>query len=265
MSNGTPTFWDHTIVGQNLPWDEGGAAHEGISDSAYLKSIPNHFVQLHSPKLDVTTLWLRSVGHTHTAFAMECAMDQLAHAAKKDPVAFRRSLLKDHPRHLGVLNLAAEKAGWGKPLPKGHFHGIAVHESFKSFIAQVAEISIGNDGKVKVHKVTAAVDCGLAVNPDGVTMQIESCVNYALSMAFYGEITFKNGVVQQSNFHNYRILRLHESPAVIDVHIADSGGEMGGVGEPGFPPTAPAVANAIFAATGKRIMQMPFGDTNFKA
>jgi isoquinoline 1-oxidoreductase subunit beta len=264
-SNGTPTFWNHTIVGQNLPWDEGGAAHEGISDSAYLKSIPNHFVQLHSPKIDVTTLWLRSVGHTHTAFAMECAMDQLAHAAKKDPVAFRRSLLKDHPRHLGVLNLVAEKAGWGKPLPKGHFHGIAVHESFKSFIAQVAEVSIGNDGKVKVHKVTAAVDCGLAVNPDGVTMQIESCVNYALSMAFYGEITFKNGVVQQSNFHNYRILRLHESPAVIDVHIADSGGEMGGVGEPGFPPTAPAVANAIFAATGKRIMQMPFGDTNFKA
>ncbi|MES2847902.1 MAG: xanthine dehydrogenase family protein molybdopterin-binding subunit, partial [Bacteroidota bacterium] len=264
-SNGTPTFWNHTIVGQNLPWDEGGAAHEGVSDSAYLKSIPNHFVQLHSPKLDVTTLWLRSVGHTHTAFAMECAMDQLAHAAKKDPVAFRRSLLKDHPRHLGVLNLVAEKAGWGKPLPKGHYHGIAVHESFKSFIAQVAEVSIGNDGKVKVHKVTAAVDCGLAVNPDGVTMQIESCVNYALSMAFYGEITFKNGVVQQSNFHNYRVLRLHESPAVIDVHIADSGGEMGGVGEPGFPPTAPAVANAIFAATGKRIMQMPFGDTNFKA
>jgi isoquinoline 1-oxidoreductase beta subunit len=116
-----------------------------------------------------------------------------------------------------------------------------------------------------VHKVTAAVDCGLAVNPDGVKMQIESCVNYALSMAFYGAITFKNGEVQQSNFHNYRILRLHESPAVIDVHIADSGGEMGGVGEPGFPPTAPAVANAIFAATGKRIKQLPFGDTNFKA
>jgi isoquinoline 1-oxidoreductase subunit beta len=272
--NGLPTFWDHTIVGQNLPMDDGGAAHEGISDSAYLKSIPNHLVQLHSPKLAVTTLWLRSVGHTHTAFAMECAIDALAHAANKDAVEFRRGLLKDHPRHLGVLNLAAEKAGWGKPLPKGHFHGIAVHESFKSFIAQVAEISIGNDarpddpfgrGKVKVHKVTAAVDCGLAVNPDGVTMQIESCVNYALSMAFYGAITFKNGEVQQSNFHNYRILRLHESPAVIDVHIRDSGGEMGGIGEPGFPPTAPAVANAIFAATGKRVLQMPFGDTNFKA
>lgn len=263
-SNGVPTFWNHSIVGQNLPGDEGGAATEGIGDSAYLKSIPNHLVNLHTPKLAVTTLWLRSVGHTHTAFAMECAMDALAHAAKKDPVEFRRSLLKDHPRHLGVLNLAAEKAGWGKPLPKGHYRGIAVHESFKSYIAQVAEISIGDDGLVKVHKVTAAVDCGLAVNPDGVTMQIESCVNYALSMAFYGEITFKNGVVQQTNFHNYRVLRLHESPAVIDVHIADSGGEMGGVGEPGFPPTAPAVANAIFAATGKRITQMPFGDTKFK-
>ncbi len=262
--NGVPTFWNHSIVGQNLPGNDGEAATEGISDSAYLKSIPNHLVNLHSPQLPITTLWLRSVGHTHTAFAMECAIDALAHAAKKDPVEFRRSLLKNHARHLGVLNLAAEKAGWGKPLPKGHYHGVAVHESFKSYVAQVAEISIGDNGKVKVHKVTAAVDCGLAVNPDGVRMQIESCVNYALSAALYGEITFKNGEVQQTNFHTYRVLRLHESPAVIDVHIADSGGEMGGVGEPGFPPTAPAVANAIFAATGKRITQMPFGDTNFK-
>lgn len=262
--NGVPAFWNHSIVVQNLPWDEGGAAHEGISDSAYLKSIPHHLVQLHSPELAVTTLWLRSVGHTHTAFAMECAIDQLAHAAKKDPLEFRRSLLKDHPRHLDVLNLAAEKAGWNKPLPAGHFHGIAVHESFKSFVAQVAEISIDDNGKVKIHKVTAAVDCGLAVNPDGVRMQIESCVNYALSAALFGEVTFKNGVVQQTNFHSYRVLRMNEAPAVIDVHIVDSDAEMGGVGEPGFPPAAPAVANAIFAATGKRILQMPFGDVNFK-
>lgn len=262
--NGAVISWKHTIVGQNLPGDEGGAAHEGVSDSAYLKSIPNHVVNLNTTQLPITTLWLRSVGHTHTAFAMECAMDALAHAAKKDPVAFRLSLLKDHPRHAGVLNLAAEKAGWGKPLPKGHFHGIAVHESFKSYVAQVAEISIDDDGLVKVHRVTAAVDCGLAVNPDGVKMQIESCVNYALSAALYGEVTFKNGQVQQTNFHTYRVLRLNESPAVIDVHIADTGGEMGGVGEPGFPPTAPAVANAIFAATGKRVLQMPFGETNFR-
>jgi len=262
--NGVPAFWNHSIVVQNLPWDEGGAAHEGISDSAYLKSIPHHLVQLHSPELAVTTLWLRSVGHTHTAFAMECAIDQLAHAAKKDPLEFRRSLLKDHPRHLGVLNLAAEKAGWNKPLPAGHFHGIAVHESFKSFVAQVAEISIDGNGKVKIHKVTAAVDCGLAVNPDGVRMQIESCVNYALSAALFSEVTFKNGVVQQTNFHSYRVLRMNEAPAIIDVHIVDSDAEMGGVGEPGFPPAAPAVANAIFAATGKRVLQMPFGDVNFK-
>ncbi|MFT3679860.1 MAG: xanthine dehydrogenase family protein molybdopterin-binding subunit [Ferruginibacter sp.] len=262
---GMPLFLDHTIVGQNLPGDTGGAATEGISDSGYLKSIPNHLITLHSPELPVTTLWLRSVGHTHTAFAMECCIDEMAHLAGKDPVAYRRTLLKGHERHLGVLNLAAEKAGWGKPLPKGHFHGIAVHESFKSFVAQVAEVSVDNNGKVKVHKVTAAVDCGLAVNPDGVRMQIESCVNYALSMLLYGEVSFKDGVVQETNFHTYKILRMYEAPAVIDVHIADSGGEMGGVGEPGFPPTAPAVANAVFAATGKRIRQLPFGSKNLKA
>jgi isoquinoline 1-oxidoreductase subunit beta len=262
---GLPLFWQHHVVGQNLPMDAGGAATEGISDSGYLKAIPNYSINLHTKVLPVTTLWLRSVGHTHTAYVMETAMDELAYLAGKDAVEYRRILLKDHPRHLGVLNMATEKAGWGKPLSKGHFHGIAVHESFKSYVAQVAEISIGDNGLVKVHKVTAAVDCGLAVNPDGVKAQIESCVNYALSMAFYGEISFKNGVVQQTNFHNYKVLRLHESPAVIDVHIVDTGGEMGGVGEPGFPPTGPAVANAIFAATGKRIRQLPFGNTNFKA
>lgn len=264
-AGGLPLFWQHDVVGQNLPMDDGAAATEGISDSGYLKAIPNYSINLHTTTLPVTTLWLRSVGHTHTAYVMETAMDELAHLAGKDAVEYRRTLLKDHPRHLGVLNMAAEKAGWGQPLPKGHFHGVAVHESFKSYVAQVAEISIGDSGMVKVHRVTAAVDCGLAVNPDGVKAQIESCVNYALSMAFYGEISFKNGVVQQTNFHNYKVLRLHESPAIIDVHIVDTGGEMGGVGEPGFPPTGPAVANAIFAATGKRIRQLPFGNTNFKA
>ncbi len=261
---GLPLFWQHEVVGQNLPMDDGGAATEGISDAAYLKSIPNYSINLHSIELPVTTLWLRSVGHTHTAFVMETAVDELAHLAGKDPVEYRRLLLKDHPRHLGVLNLAAEKAGWGKPLPQGHFHGVAVHASFKSFVAQVAEVSIDGAGKIKVHKVTAAVDCGLAVNPDGVRAQVESCVNYALSAAFYGAITFKNGEVEQSNFHDYKILRMHEAPLVIDVHIAETGGEMGGVGEPGFPPTAPAVANAVFAATGKRLRQLPFGEMKFK-
>jgi len=261
---GVPSAWQHIMVGQALPGDDGTGSAEGVSDSPYLKVIPNYHISQHAPPLGITTLWLRSVGHTHTAFAMECMMDELAQLAGKDPVEYRRMLLKDHPRNLGVLNLAAEKAGWGKPLPAGHFHGVAVHESFRSYCAEVAEVSIGDDGLVKVHKVTAAIDCGLAVNPDGVRAQIESCVNYALSAAMYGAITFKDGVVEQGNFNNYRVLRLNESPAVIETHIVDSTEQMGGVGEPGFPPAAPAVANAIFAATGKRVRQMPFGEINWK-
>lgn len=263
-NKGMPLVWHHTIVGQALPGDDGSGNAEGISDSPYLSAIPNYHISQHAPPLGITTLWLRSVGHTHTAFAMECMIDELAHLAGKDPVEYRRQLLKNHPRNLGVLNLAAEKAGWGKPLPAGHFHGVAVHESFRSYCAQVAEVSIGEDGLVKVHKVTAAIDCGLAVNPDGVRAQIESGINYALSHALYGAITFNRGQVEQSNFHNYRILRLGESPAVIETHIVDSDQQMGGVGEPGYPPLAPAVANAIFAATGKRIRQMPFGTLPLK-
>jgi isoquinoline 1-oxidoreductase beta subunit len=261
---GMPLFWKHIIAGQALPGDDGSGNAEGISDSPYVKVIPNYHISQHAPKLGITTLWLRSVGHTHTAFAMESMIDELAQLAGKDPVDYRRMLLKDHPRNLGVLNLAAEKAGWGKPLPAGHFQGVAVHESFRSYCAQVAEISIGDDGLVKVHKFTTAIDCGLAVNPDGVNAQIESCVNYALSASLYGAITFKDGKVEQHNFHDYRVLRLNESPAIIETHIVASTEQMGGVGEPGFPPVAPAVANAIFAATGKRVRQMPFGELNLK-
>jgi isoquinoline 1-oxidoreductase subunit beta len=264
-AQGMPLFWKHIMVGQALPGDDGNGSAEGISDSPYLKSIPNYLISQYAPKLGITTLWLRSVGHTHTAYAMECMMDELAQLAGKDPLEYRRILLKDHPRNLGVLNLAAEKAGWGKPLPAGHFHGIAVHESFLSYCAQVAEVSIGDNGFVKVHKITAAIDCGLAVNPDGVKAQIESGVNYALSAALYGSITFKDGVVEQGNFDNYRVLRINESPAVIDVHIVDGADKMGGAGEPGYPPTAPAVANAIFAATGKRMRQSPFGTIKLRS
>ncbi|MEN9569115.1 MAG: hypothetical protein RL172_346, partial [Bacteroidota bacterium] len=264
-ASGKPLFWQHTLVGQSLPGDDGSSSTEGIADSPYLKEIPNYSIQLHAPKLGITTLWLRSVGHTHTAFAMESMIDELAHLAGKDPVQYRRMLLANHPRNLRVLNLAADKAGWGKPLPAGHFQGVAVHESFRSYCAQVAEISITADGAIKVHKVTAAIDCGLAVNPDGVRMQIESCINYALSACMYGAITFKNGQVQQGNFHNYRVLRIDESPAIIDTYIADSTDQMGGVGEPGFPPTAPAIANAVFAATGIRLRNQPFVQSNLKA
>jgi isoquinoline 1-oxidoreductase beta subunit len=228
---------------------------EGTADSPYLDNVPNRLVELHSPKLPITTLWWRSVGHSHTAFVMETFIDELAHTAGKDPVEYRRSLLRVHDRHLGVLNLAAEKADWGKALPAGRFRGIAVHESFGSYVAQVAEVSMV-DGKPKVHRVVCALDCGVCVNPAGATAQIESGVVYGLTAALYGELSLKDGRVEQSNFHDYRLLRIHEMP-VVEVHILASTEKSGGVGEPGTPPVAPAVANAIYAATGKPVRQLP--------
>jgi isoquinoline 1-oxidoreductase beta subunit len=189
---------------------------------------------------------------------MESLIDELAHAAAKDPLDYRRALLKDHPRHLAALNLAAEKADWSKPLPKGTFRGIAVHESFGSFVAQVAEVSV-DKGVVKVHRMVCAIDCGLSVNPDSLKAQMESAISFGLGAAMHSEITFKDGMVQQSNFHDYKVMRINEMPKV-EVHIVQSTEKMGGVGEPGLPPAAPAVTNAIFAATGKRIRSLPIGD-----
>lgn len=271
---GMPIAWDHSIVGQSIM---GGGPFagmikngidptsvEGVSDSPYMEDIPDHYVGLHSPTAGMPVLWFRSVGHTHTASVMETLIDELAHTAGKDPVEYRRALLKKHPRHLAALNLVAEKANWGKTLPEGHFRGVAVHESFASYVAQVAEISIDANGHVKVHKVVCAIDCGLAVNPDGVRAQMESGINFGVAVALYGEITLSKGHVQQSNFHDYRVARMNETPE-IEVHIVDSTDKMGGAGECGVPPTAPAIANAIFAATGKRIRQQPFGNINLKA
>ena len=266
---GKPLAWQHTLVGQSIikgtPFEafmikEGidATSVEGVADSPYVKGTANHQVQLHSVQSDVPVLWWRSVGHSHSGFVMESLIDELAHASKQDPLAYRRQLLKDHPRHLAALNLAADKAGWGKPLAKDVFRGIAVHESFGSYVAQVAEVSV-KDGEVKVHRVVVAIDCGLAVNPDGVKAQMESSVAYALGAALSSEISFKDGQVVQSNFHDYQVLRMKDMPKV-DVHIVASTEKMGGVGEPGVPPLAPAVANAIFAATGKRIRRLPIGE-----
>ncbi|MDT7848809.1 xanthine dehydrogenase family protein molybdopterin-binding subunit [Methylophilus sp. VKM B-3414] len=266
---GKPLAWQQTLVGQSIikgtPFEgvmikDGidATSVEGVADSPYVKGTPHHEVQLHSVQSDVPVLWWRSVGHSHSAFVMESLIDELAHASKQDPLAYRRQLLKDHPRHLAALNLAADKAGWGKPLPTGVFRGIAVHESFGSYVAQVAEVSV-KDGEVKVHRVVMAIDCGLAVNPDGVKAQMESCVAFALGAALSSEVSFKDGQVEQSNFHNYQVLRMKDMPKV-EVHIVPSTEKMGGVGEPGVPPLAPAVTNAIFAATGKRIRRLPIGD-----
>ena len=166
--------------------------------------------------------------------------------------------MKDHPRHLAALNLAAEKADWDKPLAKGVSRGIAVHESFGSYVAQVAEVSV-DKGEVKVHRVVSAIDCGLAVNPDSLKAQMESSVSFGLGAAMQSEITFKDGMVKQSNFHDYQVMRMGNMPKV-EVYIVQSTEKMGGVGEPGLPPVAPAVTNAIFAATGKRIRTLPIGN-----
>jgi isoquinoline 1-oxidoreductase beta subunit len=273
-AQGMPVAWLHNIAGQSImagtPFAAGikdgidDTSVEGIKDSPYLTSVPDHFIGLHTVKSPVPVLWFRSVGNTHTAYVMEAMIDELAHAAGQDPVAYRRILLKDQSRHLAALNLVAEKSGWDQPLSPGHYHGVAVHEAFGSYVAEVVEVSMDR-GKVIVHKVTCAIDCGVAVNPDGVRAQMESGIVFALTMALYGEISIEKGMVKQSNFYDYRIARMNESP-VIEVFIVDSTEKMGGAGECGVPPMAPALANAVFAATGRRIYQLPFmNNTMFKA
>lgn len=264
-ASGNPVAWHQRIVGQSIiagtPF-EGGFVKDGIditsvegaSNLPY--AIAHRQVELHSTKVGVPVLWWRSVGHTHTAYATEVFLDEIARAGGKDPVALRLALLKDHPRHAGVLKLAAEKAGWGTPLPPGRGRGVAVHESFNSFAAHVAEVSIGADGAVKVERLVCAIDCGIAVNPDVVRAQIEGGSGFGLS-AFLGEaITLDKGRVVQSNFHDYTPLRLTDMPQ-IEVHIVRSDAQPTGVGEPGVPTVGPAVANAIAAATGKVTRDLP--------
>jgi isoquinoline 1-oxidoreductase beta subunit len=270
---GLPLAWHHRIVGQSIiagtPFESGMVKNgiddtsvEGAADTPY--AIPNLQVELHSPKNAVPVLWWRSVGHSHTAFVMETFLDELAHKAGKDPYQYRRLLLGNHPRVLQVLDTAAKKASWGKPLPKGRGRGIAVHESFGSFVAQVAEVSVDSKGQLKVHRVVCAVDCGRYVNPDTVKAQMESGITFGLSAALYGAITLKNGRVEQSNFNDYPLVRMEAMPRV-EVHIIKSSEPPGGVGEPGVPPTAPAVANALFAAIGVRVRSLPLTPEKIKA
>lgn len=265
-ADGNPIAWQHRLVGQSIiagtPFesvmvknDIDATSVEGVADSPYLRAVPNYRVELHTVKSEIPVLWWRSVGHSHTAFVMETLIDQLAEQAKQDPLPYRQSLLKSHPRHLAALNLAAEKAGWGSALPSGVARGIAVHESFGSVVAQVAEVTL-RDGQVHVQRVVCAIDCGLAVNPDGVKAQMESAIAFGLGAALYSEVSFKDGKVVQSNFHDYQVARITDMPKV-EVFIVQSQEKMGGVGEPGLPPVAPAVANALYALTGKRIRTLP--------
>jgi isoquinoline 1-oxidoreductase beta subunit len=257
--------WRHTIVGQSIlkgsPFapdlhDDAVdiASVEGASDLPY--RIPHILVDLHNTSVVVPVQWWRSVGHSHTAFVVESFLDEIAHAAGVDPLKLRQSLLTSDQRQKGVLEMAAEKARWGSPVMEGHGRGIAVHESFGSYVAQVAEVSVKPDGDIKVHKVVCAVDCGQVINPDTVRAQMEGGIVFGLSAALFGAITLKDGRVEQHNFNSYRILRMEEMPE-IEVHIMSSEEAPSGVGEPGVPPIAPAVTNAIFALTGKRIRQLP--------
>ncbi|MES2355485.1 MAG: xanthine dehydrogenase family protein molybdopterin-binding subunit [Pseudomonadota bacterium] len=271
-STGAITGWRHRLVGQSIligsPFESmmvkdgiDTVSVEGARNLPY--AIPNMKVDLHTPKdINVPVLWWRSVGSSHTAYSTETFIDEVAAAAGKDPVAFRLELLTAHPRHAGVLKLAADKAEWNKPLKPGkegerRGRGIAVHESFSSYVAQVAEVTVKPDGKVVVNRVVCAVDCGIAINPDNIRAQVEGGVGFALSAALHGEITLKEGRVEQTNFESYPPLRIHEMP-IVEVHIVPSSQPPTGIGEPGVPPVAPAVANAIAAATGKRAHQLPF-------
>lgn len=264
---GNPVAWTHTIVGQSIMQGTAfeafgikdgidAASVEGAADLLY--GIPNLQVDLHTPKIGVPVLWWRSVGHSHNGFAVEAFFDEVARAGGKDPVELRRALLANQPRMKAVLNLVAEKADWGKPLPAGRGRGIATHFSFDSYVAQVVEVSISDTGVPRVHRVVCAVDCGRVVNPDSVRAQMEGGIIFGLTAALKDAITLESGRVQQKNFVDYQMVRMNESP-VIEVHIVPSNEAPTGVGEPGVPPVAPALANAIFAVTGKRIRRLPIG------
>ncbi|MDX1606044.1 MAG: molybdopterin cofactor-binding domain-containing protein, partial [Candidatus Competibacterales bacterium] len=230
---------------------------EGAANLPY--AMPHLQVELHDMDAGVPVLWWRSVGHTFNAYVTEVFLDRLAAEAGRDPYELRHQLLADHPRHRGVLELAAEKAGWGDEVPEGKGRGIAVHESFNSFVAEVVDVAIDDGGNLTVERVVCAVDCGIAINPDVIKAQMEGGIAYALSAALREAITLMDGEVQQGNFDSYRPLRINEMPKV-EVHIVASNEPPTGVGEPGVPPLAPALANAIRAATGKEINRLPIAD-----
>lgn len=269
--DGKITGWDHRVSAKSILKGTAfeavaiqngidGSSVEGINDTHY--DIPSFSVGLSDFQSPISVLWWRSVGHTHTAFAMETAMDMAAEAAGRDPVEFRLDLLKngddDQRRLAGVLEMVADKSEWGKPVPAGRGRGVALHKSFGSYVAEVIDVS-EQDGAIKIENITCAVDCGLAVNPDVIAAQMEGGIGYGLGAAMRNQITFTDGEVDQDNFPSYEPLRISDLPN-IDVHIVASSIPPTGVGEPGLPPAAPALGNAINALTGKRVTRLPFAE-----
>jgi len=265
-ADGYPTVWKHRVVTQSVQKGVPGTPEldpstvEGVQGSPYLKATPVVDAAVYIPDSPITVQWWRSVGATHTALVMEHTIDQLARKAGKDPVEYRRTLYakagSQGARHLAVLNLAVEKSGYGQPLEAGWARGIAVHESFGTVVAQVAEVSLV-DGAPRVRRVVAAVDCGTAIAPNQIAAQMEGAVCFGLSAALFGKITLKDGKVEQNNFDSYRELRMNEAPHV-ETHILPSSNPPSGIGEPGTPLIAPAVANALLVLTGKPTTKLPF-------
>ena len=269
--NGMPIAWNHRFAGSSIvarwlpPAFNNGLdpdTTDGAIDLSY--ALPNmrvEYVRMEPPGIP-TAFW-RSVGPSHNVFVVESFMDELAAAAKKDPIEYRRALLDKAPRAKAVLDLAAEKAGWGQPLPQGVGRGVSLQFAFGTYMAQVAEVDVSKDGEVRVRRVVCAVDCGTVVNPDTVEAQVQGAIIFGITAALYGEITLKGGRVEQGNFDTYQILRINEAP-VIEVHIVQSSEPPGGMGEPGTSAIVPAVTNAIFAATGKRLRKLPIDATALK-
>ena len=267
-AKGMPHAWDHRIVGQSVVADSffeemmvkngvDPTCVEGVAESHY--DVPNRFVTLALQKQHVPVLWWRSVGHTHTAYVMETLIDEIAHGASRDPLALRLELLKSSPRHLAVLKLLKKNSPWGKPAPKGHAYGLAIHESFKSVVGQVVQVSMVG-GQPRVHRVWAAVHCGKVVNPEGARTQVEGGIIYGLSAALYGKVDIVGGAPVANNFNDYPVLRMSDMP-LVKTFFVESEDVPTGLGEPGVPPIAPAVANAVFRLTKKRVRSLPFKDS----